>query len=118
MKDEHKLMTPAKEQGIKALIADRDTSGVTDYEVINIPPPPKPSADAKLVAKIAEEMRLKYSKINENSSVLKAEFKPVAPTRFADKVEWLKAFMQKGKNLNCNDKKRWTCGTFKWLTSI
>ena len=51
-------MTPAKEQGIKALIADRDTSGITDYEVINIPPP-KPSADAKLVARIAEEMRLR-----------------------------------------------------------
>ena len=51
MKDEYKLMTPAKEQEIKALIADRETSGVTDYEVINIPPPPKPSADAKRVAK-------------------------------------------------------------------
>ena len=37
MKDEYKLMTPAKEQEIKALIEDRDTGGVTDYEVLNIP---------------------------------------------------------------------------------
>ena len=113
MKDEHKLMTPAKEQEIKALIADRDTSGVTDYEVINIPPPPKPSADAKLVAKIAEEMRLKYSKINENSSVLKAEFKPVAPTRFADKVEWLKSLYAKREKFKLQRQKEMDLRNFQ-----
>ena len=89
------LMTPAKEQEIKAMDITRETCGVKDYEVINIPLPPKPSDDAKLVAKIAEEMRLKFSKMNENSQVLKAEFKPVAPTRFKDKVEWLRQLYAK-----------------------
>ena len=94
------LMTPAKEQEIKAMDITRETCGVKDYEVINIPSPPKPSDDAKLVAKIAEEMRLKFSKMNDNSQVLKAEFKPVAPTRFKDKVEWLRQLYAKREKFN------------------
>jgi len=88
-------MTPAKEQELKSMDISRETSGVTDYEVINIPSPPRPSEHAKLVAKIAEDMRLKYTVIDENSQTLKPEFKPVAPTRFTDKVDWLKKLYAK-----------------------
>ena len=63
--------------------------------------------------RIAEEMRLKYSKLNENSSVLKAEFKPVAPTRFADKVEWLKNLYAKREKFKLQRQKEMDLRNFQ-----